>query len=107
MVDLEDDRKGPTGFWSGQMGKWWYHQSRELIQGNSLAVQWSGHRAFTAKGPGSIPGQGTNIPQAAWCSKKKERERERERERVNSGRKGGFFVVFFFFLEKARQGFIK
>ena len=32
--------------------------------GNSLVVQWLG--AFTAKGPGSISGQGTKIPQAAW-----------------------------------------
>ena len=29
---------------------------------NSLAVQWLGFRAFTAVGPGSIPGQGTKIP---------------------------------------------
>ena len=27
--------------------------------------------AFTAEGLGSIPGRGTNIPQAAWCGKKK------------------------------------
>ena len=32
--------------------------------GNSLAVQWLGLPAFTAVGPGSIPGQGTKIPQA-------------------------------------------
>ena len=38
--------------------------------GNSLAVQWLGLRAFTAEGPGSIPGRGTKIPQAAWCGKK-------------------------------------
>ena len=30
-----------------------------LAVGNSLAVQWSGLRAFTTKVPGSIPGQGT------------------------------------------------
>ena len=33
---------------------------------NSLAVQWLGLHAFTAKGVGSVPGQGTKIPQAAW-----------------------------------------
>ena len=34
---------------------------------NSLMVQWLGLQAFTAKGPGLIPGrQGTNIPQASW-----------------------------------------
>ena len=32
--------------------------------GNSLAIQWLGLGAFTADGPGSIPGQGTKIPQA-------------------------------------------
>ena len=31
---------------------------------NSLAVQWLGFGTFTAKAPGSIPGQGTKIPQA-------------------------------------------
>ena len=35
--------------------------------GNSLAVQWLGIGALTAKGPGSVPGQGTKIPQATWC----------------------------------------
>ena len=31
---------------------------------NSLVVQWLGLHVFTAKGMGSIPGQGTKIPQA-------------------------------------------
>ena len=38
--------------------------------GNSLAVQGLGLGAFTAVGPGSIPGQGTKIPQATWHSQK-------------------------------------
>ena len=38
---------------------------------NSLAVQWLGFRALTAKGPGSIPGGGTKIPQATRCGQKK------------------------------------
>ena len=33
----------------------------------SLAVQWLGLHAFTRMGTGSIPGQGTKIPQTAWC----------------------------------------
>ena len=33
--------------------------------GTSLAVQWLGPCAFTADGRGSIPGWGTEIPQAA------------------------------------------
>ena len=37
---------------------------------NSLAVQWSRLCIFTAEGPGSIPGQGTKIPQATWRSQK-------------------------------------
>ena len=39
--------------------------------GNSLVVQWLGLRAFTAEGSGSIPGQGTKIPQAVWQGQKK------------------------------------
>ena len=39
--------------------------------GNSLVVQWLGLCTFTAVGPGSIPGQGTKIPQAAPCSQNK------------------------------------
>ena len=35
--------------------------------GNSLAIQWLGLHALTAKGPGSIPGWGTKIPQVMWC----------------------------------------
>ena len=33
--------------------------------GNSLAVQWLGLHALTAKGPGLISGRGTKIPQPA------------------------------------------
>ena len=36
----------------------------EKRTGNSVAVQWSGLSAFTVKGPGLIPGQGTKISQA-------------------------------------------
>lgn len=34
--------------------------------GISLVVQWSGFFAFTAKGPGSTPGQGMRNLQASW-----------------------------------------
>ena len=34
--------------------------------GNSLAVQWLGFGGLTARGPGSIPDQGTKILQAVW-----------------------------------------
>ena len=39
--------------------------------GNSLVVQQLGLHVLTAKGPGSMPGQGTNILHDAWCSQKK------------------------------------
>ena len=41
----------------------------EVIGGNSLVAQWLGLYAFTAKGPGSIPGWGTKIPQASHSEK--------------------------------------
>ena len=46
---------------------------KKKIRGNSLAVQWLGLGAFTAEGPGSIPGWGTKIPQAVWCRQKKKK----------------------------------
>ena len=36
--------------------------------GDSLVVQWLGLSASTAEGPGSVPGQGTTIPQATCLS---------------------------------------
>ena len=41
--------------------------------GNSLEVQWLGLRAFTAEGPGSIPGRETKIPQAVRHGQKKKK----------------------------------
>ena len=38
--------------------------------GTSLAVQWLGLRALTAKGPGSFPGPRTKIPQAEQFGQK-------------------------------------
>ena len=43
--------------------------------GNSLAVQRLGLGAFTAVGPGSIPGQGTKILHAAYCVQKKKKSK--------------------------------
>ena len=43
--------------------------------GNSLAVQWLGLCAFIAEGVGSIPGRGTKILQATWCSPKKKKKK--------------------------------
>ena len=41
--------------------------------GNSLVVQWLGLGAFTAESLGSVPGCGTNIPQAVRCGQKKKK----------------------------------
>ena len=41
-------------------------QTKKEMEGNSLAVQWLGLCAFTAKGLSSVPGRGTKIPQAPW-----------------------------------------
>ena len=41
------------------------------LGGNSLAVQWLGLCVFTAEAAGSIPGEGTKIPQAVWHGQKK------------------------------------
>ena len=40
----------------------------------SLVVQWLGLCAFTAKGPGSIPGGGTKILQATGLSQRKKKK---------------------------------
>ena len=49
---------------------------KKMIPGNSLVVQWLGHYALTAKSLGSIPGRGTKIPQATWCSQKRKKKRK-------------------------------
>ena len=41
-----------------------------FISGKTLAVQWLGLHAFTAKGPDSNPGQETKISQATQYSQK-------------------------------------
>ena len=46
---------------------------RDIMVGTSLVVQWLGLGAFTAVGPGLIPGRGTKVPQAAWLSQKKKK----------------------------------
>ena len=43
---------------------------KRQFTGNSLADQWLELGIFTAKGPGSIPGWGTKVPQAIEHSQK-------------------------------------
>ena len=45
-----------------------------FLLGISLAVQWLGLCASTAGGLGSIPGQGTEVPQVSVQGKKKKKE---------------------------------
>ena len=46
------------------------------LLGTSLVVQWLGPHASTAGSKGSVPGQGTMIPQAKQQDKKKKRLKE-------------------------------
>ena len=39
-------------------------------------ADWLGLGAFTAKGMGSVPGQGTKIPQAGQCSQKQQQQQK-------------------------------
>ena len=50
----------------------------KTVLGNSLAVQWLGPCAFTAEGPGSIPGQGTKIMQASWRGQNKNKNKNKK-----------------------------
>ena len=57
-----------------QLNVIWQHQGMWKVTKKtdySLAVQRLGLRALTAKGPGSVPGQGTKIPQAVQCGQNK------------------------------------
>ena len=60
-------------------------------QRDSQVIQWLRLCAFTAEGVGSIPGQGTEIPQAASGAKKerkKKKERARERKQTYNYQRG-------------------
>ena len=63
-VDLSHSRSGDCGT-----------LLQEWLLGNSLVVQWLGFHALSAKGPGSIPGRGSKIPQAMRCGQKKEKKK--------------------------------
>ena len=53
----------------------WTLGCSEVARGNSLVVQWLGLGAFTAVGPGSIPGQRTKILWAGAAKKKKKKKK--------------------------------
>ena len=48
--------------------------------GDSLVVQWLGLHALNAEGLGSIPGQGTKIPQALQRSQKNKNLKKKKKE---------------------------
>ena len=55
----------------------WYDLQNMLVSpknGNSLAVQWLGLRALTARCLGSIPDPGNKIPRAAQRSQKRKKK---------------------------------
>ena len=58
--------------------------------GASLAVQWLGLGAFTAEGPGSIPGWGAKIPQAV--------QRGQFKKKKNSKGQSSFLFFLIFVL---------
>ena len=52
--------------------------------GNSLAVQSLGLRGSVAEGMVSVPGQGTKIPHAAWCSQKQKPKQNHALSRLDA-----------------------
>ena len=50
---------------------------KKLSARNFLVMPWLGFCAFTAKGPGSTPGQGTKIQQAAWSKQKQNKMKQK------------------------------
>ena len=60
-----------VGWWEWQDIKWWNGRT-------SLAVQWLTFWVSTAENVGSIPGQGTKIPQGERCGQKRRKKIERK-----------------------------
>ena len=50
-------------------------------------VQWLRLCPSTARDTGSIPGQGTKIPHAAWCEKERKKERKKIKKKKKKKRK--------------------
>ena len=66
-----------------------YTTTRKIQMGSSLAVQWLGLGAFTARAQVRIPGQGTETPTscAAWPKKKRKKEKLETERRVKDDAK--------------------
>ena len=54
------------------------------LKKKSKGVPWwpSGQdsKVFTAEGSGSVPGRGTEIPQAVWCGQKKKKKKKKKQD---------------------------
>ena len=61
-----------------------FYISRTKALRTSLAVQWLRLCTSNAGGMGSIPGQGTKIPHAAWCSQKKLKIKNKAAEKIKN-----------------------
>ena len=80
-VDEEHLKHSSGGSWKGGWSQerrntwaWWRTRCKirkNNFPRNSLVVQWLGLSAFTAEGPGSIPGWEMKIPQAVWWGQPK------------------------------------
>ena len=69
-------RAGPVP--RGALISFWTHYFKRVLpsfplRGNFMVVQWLGFGTFISGAPGSIPRQGTKIPQALWHDQKKKK----------------------------------
>ena len=58
-------------------------------------VQWLGLGALTARGPGSIPGQGTKILQAMWHGQKPPKKQKRKNKNIHEITDLVYWLYFF------------
>ena len=70
----------PSAVWSWQeRGPLGSSIHLESGAGTSLVVQWLRHHPSTARGSGSIPGQGRKVPHAIWCSQNIQKRKNKPR----------------------------
>ena len=74
---------------------------KRMTYGNSVGVQWLGHRAFTAESVGSIPVWGTKTLQVVQ-PKKKKREREKDTQ-INGAKQSAQMYKWSTNLQPRRQ----
>ena len=67
------------------------------LLGNCLAVQWLGLRASTARGPGSVSGLGTKIPQATYHGQNQ--TNKKQNKTTTTKKLPSRLISFFLFLQ--------